>query len=143
MYERFTDRARMVMALANQEAQRLDHDYIGTEHILLGLVKEGSGVGVQVLKNLGVDLEELPAEVKKMLKPGQEIDTSEKMLQILQSKEAIEMAIEEAKMLKLNYVGTEHILLGLLRMKECAAAQLLMNKGINIEDVRNVVLRRY
>jgi len=142
-FMRFTDRARQVMALANQEAQRFYHDYIGTEHILLGLIKVDARIGDNAFANLGIDLEELRAEVKKMLEPGQYISENGKLPQTPQSNEAIEMAIEEAGMLKHNFVATGHILLGLLRVKESAAAQLLINKGLNLEDVRNVVLRLY
>jgi ATP-dependent Clp protease ATP-binding subunit ClpA len=142
-FMRFTDRARKVMALANQEAQRFHHDYIGTEHMLLGLIKVVARIGDNAFANLGIDLEELRTEVKKMLKPGQYIAENGKLPQTQQSKEVIGYAIEEAGMLKHNFVTTGHILLGLLRVKDCAAAQLLINKGLNLEDARNVVLRLY
>ena len=140
MFERFTDRARKVMALANQEAQRFNQDYIGTEHILLGLVKEGSGVGATVLKNLDVDIRKLRFEVEKTVKSGPDMVTMGKLPQTPRAKKVIEYAIEEARSLNHNYVGTEHILLGLLRESEGIAAQVLMNLGLKLEDVRQEVL---
>ena len=140
MFERFTDRARKVMALANQEAQRFNHEYIGTEHILLGLVKEGSGVGATVLKNLDVDIKKLRLEIEKLVKRGPDMVTMGKLPQTPRAKKVIEYAIEEARALNHNYVGTEHILLGLLRESEGIAAQVLMNLGLKLEDVRQEVL---
>jgi len=140
MFERFTDRARKVMALANQEAQRFNHEYISTEHILLGLVKEGSGVGATVLKNLDVDIKKLRLEVEKLVKSGPDMVTMGKLPQTPKAKKVIEYAIEEARALNHNYVGTEHILLGLLRETEGIAAQVLMNLGLKLEDIRQEVL---
>ena len=140
MFERFTDRARKVMALANQEAQRFNHEYIGTEHILLGLVKEGSGVGATVLKNLDVDIKKLRFGVEKLVKSGPDMVTMGKLPQTPRAKKVIEYAIEEARSLNHNYVGTEHILLGLLRESEGIAAQVLMDLGLKLEDVRQEVL---
>jgi len=140
MFERFTDRARKIMALANQEAQRFNHEYIGTEHILLGLVKEGSGVGANVLKNLDVDLKKVRLEVEKLVKSGPDMVTMGKLPQTPRAKKVIEYAIEEARALNHNYVGTEHLLLGLLRESEGVAAQVLMNLGLKLEEVREEVL---
>src|SRR5689334_1865553 len=140
MFERFTDRARKVMALANQEAQRFNHEYIGTEHILLGLVKEGSGVGANVLKNLDVDLRKVRLEVEKLVKSGPDMVTMGKLPQTPRAKKVIEYAIEEARSLNHNYVGTEHLLLGLLREHDGVAAQVLMNLGLKLEEVREEVL---
>ena len=140
MFERFTDRARKVMALANQEAQRFNHEYIGTEHILLGLVKEGSGVGANVLKNLDVDLRKVRLEVEKLVKAGPEMVTLGKLPQTPRAKKVIEYAIEEARNLNHNYVGTEHLLLGLLREHDGVAAQVLRNLGLKLEEVREEVL---
>jgi ATP-dependent Clp protease ATP-binding subunit ClpC len=128
------------MALANQEAQRFNHEYIGTEHILLGLVKEGSGVGANVLKNLDVDIKKLRLEIEKLVKSGPDMVTMGKLPQTPKAKKVIEFAIEEARALNHNYVGTEHILLGLLRETEGIAAQVLMNLGLKLEDVRQEVL---
>ncbi|MGA1400296.1 MAG: ATP-dependent Clp protease ATP-binding subunit, partial [Phycisphaerales bacterium] len=140
MFERLTDRARKVMALANQEAQRFNHEYIGTEHILLGLVKEGSGVGANVLKNLGIDLRKVRLEVEKLVKSGPEMVTMGKLPQTPRAKKVIEYAIEEARNLNHNYVGTEHLLLGLLREHDGVAAQVLLNLGLKLEEVREEVL---
>jgi len=140
MYERFTDRARKVMQLANQEAQRFNHEYIGTEHILLGLVKEGSGVAANVLKNLDVDLRKIRLEVEKIVQSGPDMVTMGKLPQTPRAKKVIEYAMEEARNLNHNYVGTEHLLLGLLREQEGVAAQVLMNLSMKLEDVREEVL---
>jgi ATP-dependent Clp protease ATP-binding subunit ClpC len=140
MYERFTDRARKVMQLANQEAQRFNHEYIGTEHILLGLVKEGSGVAANVLKNLDIDLRKIRIEVEKIVQTGPDMVTMGKLPQTPRAKKVIEYAMEEARNLNHNYVGTEHLLLGLLREQEGVAAQVLMNLGMKLDDVRDEVL---
>src|SRR5579885_3044222 len=140
MYERFTDRARKVMQLANQEAQRFNHEYIGTEHILLGLVKEGSGVAANVLKNLDIDLRKIRLEVEKIVQSGPDMVTMGKLPQTPRAKKVIEYSIEEARNRNHNYVGTEHLLLGLLREQEGVAAQVLMNLGLKLEDVREEVL---
>ncbi|MDA7978704.1 MAG: ATP-dependent Clp protease ATP-binding subunit [Pirellulales bacterium] len=140
MFERFTDRARKVMQLANQEAQRFNHEYIGTEHILLGLIKEGSGVAANVLKNLDVDLRKIRLEVEKLVQSGPDMVTMGKLPQTPRAKKVIEYSMEEARNLNHNYVGTEHILLGLLREQEGVAAQVLMNLGLRLEDVREEVL---
>ncbi|HEV2969438.1 MAG TPA: ATP-dependent Clp protease ATP-binding subunit [Pirellulales bacterium] len=140
MYERFTDRARKVMQLANQEAQRFNHEYIGTEHVLLGLIKEGSGVAANVLKNLDIDLRKIRLEVEKLVQSGPDMVTMGKLPQTPRAKKVIEYSMEEARNLNHNYVGTEHILLGLLREQEGVAAQVLMNLGLKLEDVREEVL---
>ena len=140
MYERFTDRARKVMQLANQEAQRFNHEYVGTEHILLGLVKEGSGVASNVLRNLDVDLRKIRLEVEKLVQSGPEMVTIGKLPQTPRARKVIEYSVEEARNLNHNYVGTEHILLGLLREQDGVAAQVLMNLGLKLEDVREEVL---
>ena len=140
MYERFTDRARKVMQLANQEAQRFNHEYIGTEHMLLGLVKEGTGVAANVPKNLEVDLRKIRLEVEKLVQSGPEMITMGKLPQTPRAKKVIEYSMEEARNLNHNFVGTEHILLGLLREQEGVAAQVLMNLGLKLEEVREEVL---
>jgi len=128
------------MALANQEAQRFNHEYIGTEHILLGLVKEGSGVGANVLKALEIDLRKVRLEVEKLVKSGPEMVTMGKLPQTPRAKKVLEYAIEEARHLNHNYVGTEHLLLGLLREQDGVAAQVLMNLGVKLEEGREEVL---
>src|SRR5688572_4632459 len=142
MYERFTDRARKVMQLANQEAQRFNHEYIGTEHILLGLVKEGSGVAANVLKNLDVDLRKIRLEVERIVQPvaGGDQVVMGRLPHTPRAKKVIEYPIQEARHPNHNYVGTEHLLLGLLREQEGVAAQVLMNLGLKLEDVREEVL---
>jgi ATP-dependent Clp protease ATP-binding subunit ClpC len=140
MFERFTERARKVMAMANQEAQRFNHEYIGTEHILLGLIKDGSGVGANVLRSLNVDLPKVRMEIEKLVKPGPNTVTLGKLPQTPKAKKVLEYAIEEARNLNHNYVGTEHLLLGLLRETDGVAAQVLMNLGIKLDEVRAEVL---
>src|ERR1700733_4630691 len=124
MYERFTDRARKVMQLANQEAQRFNHEYIGTEHILLGLVREGCGVAGNVLKNLDINLRQVRQEVEHIVQAGPDSQWSTKhTLPVTpRAKKVIEFAMEEGRGLNHNYVGTEHLLLGLLREQEGVAA---------------------
>src|SRR5437588_4056314 len=128
------------MQLANQEAQRFNHEYIGTEHILLGLVKEGTGVAANVLKNLDIDLRKIRLEVEKIVQAVPDMVTKGKLPQTPRAKKVIEYSIEEARTLNHNYVGTEHLLLGLLREQEGVAAQVLMNLGLKLEDVREEVL---
>ena len=128
------------MQLANQEAQRFNHEYIGTEHVLLGLIKEGSGVAANVLKNLDIDLRKIRLEVEKLVQSGPDMVTMGKLPQTPRAKKVIEYSMEEARNLNHNYVGTEHILLGLLREQEGVAAQVLMNLGLKLEDVREEVL---
>ncbi len=140
MYKRFTNCARKVMQLANQEAQRFNHEYVSNEHILLGLIKEGSGVAANVLKNLDVDLRKIRLEVEKLVQSGPDTVTMGKLPQTPRAKNVIEYSMEEACNLNHNYVGTEHILLGLLREQEGVAAQVLMNLGLRLEEVRKEVL---
>lgn len=140
MYERFTDRARKVLQLANQEALRFNHEYIGTEHILLGLVKEGSGVAANVLKNLDIDLRKARLEVEKCVQLGPDVVSLSKLPQTPRTKKVIEYSIEEARNLDHNYVGTEHLLLGLIREQEGVASMVLMNLGLKLEDVRDEIL---
>jgi ATP-dependent Clp protease ATP-binding subunit ClpA len=137
MYERFTDRGRKVMLLANEEAQRFNHEYIGTEHILLGLVKEGAEVAANVLKNLDINLRKVRQEVEKGVRhgPGGEQVVMGQLPHTPRTKKSLEYAIEEARGLNHNYVGTEH-----LREQEGTAAQVLMNLGLKIEEVREEVL---
>jgi Uma2 family endonuclease len=141
MYERFTDRARKVMQLACLEAQRLNHEHTSTEHILLGLVKEGSGVAANVLESLGIDLCKIYLEIERIVPPGPEVVKVGKFPLTPQAKKVIEYAIEECKNLKHNCVGTEHLLLGLIREEEGVAARILMNLGLRLLDVRMEVLK--
>ena len=138
MYERFTDRARKVFQLANQEAIRFNHEYIGTEHILLGLIKEGSGVAANVLKNLDLDLRKLRDKIEERSMRGPDEIPTSKLPQTPRAKKVVEGAIEAARERHHNYVGTEHILIGLLREEEGIAAQVLNDFGV-IEDALNDV----
>lgn len=145
MYERFTDRARKVMQLAQQECDRFNHEYVGTEHILLGLLKEGSGVAANVLKNLGMNLNKIRSEIEKIVQPAPEearsgLTTLAKKPITPRGKQVLEYAIEEARTLNHNYVGTEHLLLGLLRVEEGVACQVFLNLGMKIGEVREEVL---
>lgn len=140
MYERFTDRARRVLQNANQEAQRLNNDYIGTEHILLGLLRESQGVAARVLVSLVGDVRTVKSEVEKLVQCGPDMVTMGRLPQTPRAMKAIEYSIEEAKNLSHNYVGTEHLLLGLLREGDGAAAQALAHLGLKLEEVRKVVL---
>lgn len=138
MYERFTDQARKVMYLANQEAQRFNHEYIDTEHILLGLVKEGSGVAANALKNLDVDVRKIRIEVEKIVPSGPDIVTMGKLSQAPGVKMLIKYATEEAR--NHIHVGTDHLLLGLLREQQGVAAHVLVNLGLKLDDIREEVL---
>lgn len=126
MYERFTDRSRKVMQLANQEATLMNHEYIGTEHILLGIVKEGTGgIAAIALSHVGLTLAAVRQEVKKCLVEGPDMTPLSKLPQTPRTKRVIEYAIEEAKNRNHNYVGTDHLLLGLIREKEGVAHHVL------------------
>lgn len=136
MFERFTDRARRVMQMANQEAQRFNHEQIGTQHILLGILKEGDGVAANVLKNLDIDLRMARLEVEKLVQPGPDTNSMGKLPFTVRAHKVLNYAIEEARNLNHNHVGTEHLLLGLLRDTECVAVQVLRNLGLTVDVVR-------
>jgi ATP-dependent Clp protease ATP-binding subunit ClpC len=140
MFEQFTDRARKVMALANREAQHFNHEYIGTEHILLGMLKEGYGVGANVLRNLKVDLARIVGEVEKLAAHRPFTPGVGKLPLAPPAKKVIEHAIQEARSLNHHYVATEHLLLGLLSVQDGVAAQVLTNLGLNLDNVRAEVL---
>ena len=140
MFDRFTDRARKVMGLARQEAQRFNHDYIGTEHVLLGLVQEGSGVAASVLKNLDIDLKKIRQEVEKLVSTGTTMVTMGQLPFTPRAKKVLELSLEEASNLGHTYIGTEHLLLGLIRESDGIAAQVLKNLKVKVEDVREEVL---
>ena len=141
MFERFTDRTRKVMSLASQEARRFNHEFIGTEHVLLGILKEGSGKGAAILRHLDVNIEKLCLEVEKLVKAriGPDEVTAGRLPQTPGAKKVVEYAIEECRSLKHRNVGTEHILLGLLSVTEGVAAKVLTNLGLKIDDVRREV----
>jgi ATP-dependent Clp protease ATP-binding subunit ClpC len=140
MFDKFTDRARKIIALAQKEAERFHHDYIGTEHLLLGLVKEGSGVAVTALNNLSVDVEKVRREVEKLVVIADKEAPSGPLPFTPQAKRVLELASEEARALGHPYIGTEHILLGLLSEQDSVAAQVLINLDLKLEDVRNEIL---
>jgi ATP-dependent Clp protease ATP-binding subunit ClpC len=141
MFERFTEHARHVMALASREAQQFGHEYIGTEHILWGLAKEVEGVAAAVLEHFNVDLKPLRAEVETLLEKRPHLDEVVKLPPSAHAKEVVTFAIEEARSLGHNYIGTEHLLLGLMRDVEMVSAQVLVNLGLEINAVRHEVRR--
>jgi ATP-dependent Clp protease ATP-binding subunit ClpC len=139
-FEKFTERARRVLTLAQEEAQRFNHNYIGTEHILLGLVREGDGVAAKVLSNLGVELEKVRSAVEFIIGRGERTFRGEIGL-TPRAKRVIELAVDEARRLGHNYIGTEHLLLGLLREGEGVAAGVLESLGVSLEKVREETKR--
>ena len=142
MFERFTDRARKVMALAGEEAKAFKHEYIGTEHILLAVTKEGEGVGATVLKNLAdIDFEQVLKEINTLIKCGPDEIAPGRLPQTPRAKKVIEYAIEEGHAMKTKLIGTEHLLLGLLRVVDGVASQVLVNLGLTVEAVRGEILR--
>ncbi|MFA5356232.1 MAG: ATP-dependent Clp protease ATP-binding subunit [Candidatus Omnitrophota bacterium] len=140
MFNRFTERARKVIILAKEEARRFNHDYIGTEHILLGLVREGEGVAANVLQKVGVSLEKIRLEIEKLVQPGPTTQIIGDIPFTPRAKKALELAAEEARSLGHNYIGTEHILLGLIREGEGIASQVLLNLGLDLNTVRSEVM---
>jgi len=140
MFNRFTERARKVILLAKEEAKRFNHDYIGTEHILLGLVREGEGVAAAVLASFGLSSEKIRIEVEKLVQPGPSTVVSGDLPFTPKAKKVIELAMDEARTLGHNYIGTEHLLLGLIREGEGVASQVLMNLGLELEKVREEVM---
>jgi len=140
MFNRFTERARKVILLAKEEAKRFNHDYIGTEHILLGLVREGEGVAAAVLASFGLSPDKIRIEVEKLVQPGPATVVSGDLPFTPKAKKVIELAIDEARALGHNYIGTEHLLLGLIREGEGVASQVLMNMGLELEKVREEVM---
>jgi len=135
MFERFTDRARRVVVLAQDEARRLDHNYIGTEHLLLGLLHEGQGVAAQALDGLGVDLAEVRRRVEEIIGHGQGAQSGHIPF-TPRAKKVLELSLREALDLGHDYIGTEHILLGIVREGEGVAAQVLAALGVAETDIR-------
>jgi len=140
MFNRFTERARKVIVLAKEEARRFNHDYIGTEHLLLGLIREGEGVAAAVLQKLGLDLETIRIEVEKLVQPGPQTQVLGDIPFTPRSKKALELSAEEARALGHNYIGTEHLLLGLVKEGEGMAYRVLLNLGLDLTKVRNEVM---
>jgi ATP-dependent Clp protease ATP-binding subunit ClpC len=141
MFDRFTERARKVIILAKEEAKRFNHDYIGTEHILLGLIKEGESVAAAVLQNLGLSLDTIRLEVEKLVQFGPSTVVSGDIPFTPKAKKVIELAMDEARRLGHNYIGTEHLLLGLIKEGEGVASHVLMNVGLDLNKVRAEVIK--
>ena len=141
MMNNFTPRAQQVLALARKEADRFNHNYVGTEHLLLGLIKLGQGVAVNVLQKMGLDLETVRMEVEKQVGSGPETKMVGNIPYTPRVKKVLALAGKEAKSLQHSYVGTEHVLLGLLREGEGVAAKVLKTLEVDIERTRNEILR--
>src|SRR5512145_2876293 len=138
----FTERVRKVLQMAREEAQRLHHEYVGTEHILLGLIREGEGVAAAVLTNLSVDLDEVQQKIEETVKKGKAVQaTGPDLPYTPRAKKVLELAMSEARELNHSYVGTEHLLLGLLREEKGIAAQVLNDAGVTLEQSRAETLR--
>ncbi len=142
MFDRFDDRSRKAMGLAHLEALRLNHDYIGTEHVLLGIVEEGGGVAAGVLKDLGLDLGKVRSEVERRVTPGTRVVAPERLPFTPRVKKVLELSLEESSHLGHTHIGTEHLLLGLIREEGGVAAQALRGLGVRVEDVRAKVAAR-
>ena len=140
MSNRFTERAQRVILIAQEEAKRLNHDYVRTEHLLLGLIALGEGVAAQVLANLGVDLRRVRNEIEKIVGPGDNVMLLGEIPFTPRAKKVLELAVEEAQNMGHNYVGTEHLLLGLIREEEGVAARVLENLGVRLDVVREEVI---
>jgi len=140
MSNRFTERAQRVILIAQEEAKRLNHDYVGTEHLLLGLIALGEGVAAQVMANLGVDLRRVRAEIEKIVGTGDNVMLLGEIPFTPRAKKVLELAVEEAQNMGHNYVGTEHLLLGLIREEEGVAARVLENIGVRLDVVREEVI---
>src|ERR687884_1623957 len=140
MFERFTERARQVVVLAQEEARTLKHNYIGTEHILLGLLREEEGLAARVLESLDITVERVRAQVVRIVGSGEEV-TSGQIPFTPRAKKVLELALREALSLGHNYIGTEHILLGLVRENEGVAARILLDFDADAEKIRNEIIR--
>ena len=140
MFERFTERARRVVVLAQEEARTLNHNYIGTEHILLGLIREGEGVAAKALESLGISLEAVRQEVEKMIGRGQQAPSGHVPF-TPRAKQVLELSLREAKALGHDHIGTEHILLGLIREGDGVAAQVLVKLGAGLDRTRQQVVQ--
>ena len=140
MFERFTDRARRVVVLAQEEARRLDHDYIGTEHILLGLIREGEGVAATALESMGISLDAVRQHVEEIIGRGQQAPSGHIPF-TPRAKKVLELSLREALQLGQSYIGTEHILLGLVREGNGVAAQVLVRLGADLNRVRQQVIQ--
>jgi ATP-dependent Clp protease ATP-binding subunit ClpC len=140
VFERFTERARQVVVLAGEEARSLRHNYIGTEHILLGLLREKEGIAARALRSLDVTVEHVREQVKRIVGPGEEL-TEGQVPFTPRTKKVLELALRESKSLGHNYIATEHILLGLIREGEGIAARILLDFGADPQKIRDEVIR--
>ncbi len=140
MFERFTERARQVVVLAQDEARGLKHNYIGTEHVLLGLLREEEGLGARVLESLGITIDGVRTQVAQIVGEGDEVSTGQIPF-TPRAKKVLELSLREALALGHNYIGTEHVLLGLVRVNEGVAARILLDSGVSAEQVRDEVIR--
>ena len=140
MFERFTDRARRVVVLAQEEARLLNHNYIGTEHILLGLIHEGEGVAAKALESLGISLEAVRSQVEEIIGQGGS-SPSGHIPFTPRAKKVLELSLREALQLGHNYIGTEHILLGLIHEGDGVAAQVLVGLGVELDRTRQLVIQ--
>src|SRR3989442_10339770 len=141
MHEKFRDRVRKLMYLAREEAARLQHDYIGTEHLLLGVIREGEGIAATVLNNLGLDLDAIRQAVESMVSSTGGTLTIGEIPFTPRAKRVLELSVDEARQLGHNYVGTEHLLLGLIREGEGVAAKVLLELGVDRKRVREETLK--
>jgi hypothetical protein len=141
VFERFTERARQVVVLAQDEARALRHNYIGTEHLLLGLLREEEGLAARVLESLDITVEEVRAQVTRVIGQGDEPLTTGQIPFTPRAKKVLELALREAMALGHNYIGTEHILLGVVRENQGVAARILLDFDADAEKIRNEVLR--
>jgi ATP-dependent Clp protease ATP-binding subunit ClpC len=140
MFQRFTDRARRVVVEAQEEARTFDHSYVGTEHILLGLIREGKGVGAKALESLGISLDIVRQQVQEIIGQGQHAPSGHIPFTPA-AKKVLELALSESEALGHHYVGTEHILLGLIREGDGVAAQVLVRLGADLNRVRQQVIQ--
>jgi uncharacterized glyoxalase superfamily protein PhnB len=139
MFDRFTDRAKKVLSLSRREAQRLNHAYIGTEHLLLALVHEGSGAGATALRDLDIELERVRRDIEQSVRPGPSEVHLGQLPFTPPAKKVLELTVEEAIWLGHDFIGTEHLLIGLVRESDGIAARVLAGLGVSLEDVRTAV----
>ena len=140
MFERFTDRARKVISLARQKAQKYDHDYVGTEHILLGLIKEKHGVGATALRAFDIDMKQLRKDIEKIDESKPHADEIHALHPTPEAKKVIEYALKETRDLHNNFIGTEHLLLGLIETEDGVASKVLADRGITLEAAKQKIV---
>ena len=139
MFNRYSDRARKVIIIAREESKRLNYEYVATEHILLGLIKEGGGIGAEALRSIGVDLEQLQTQVEETLEAKQGEEVKGKIPFSTRAKKILELAVKEAQQFGHKHIGTEHFLLGIVKEGEGVAAQLLAQADMTLEKARSEV----